>query len=218
MLMLCNPQNPGGTIFTRQELERLAAFACDHDLLVCSDEIHCDLLLDPDKPHVPIASLSREVSRRTVTLMAPSKTFNIAGAGLAFAIIEDAGVRDAFAFDLKKSVHDASLFGYVAALAAYRDGGAWLTAQLEYLRGNRDLLQGVMVKLPGLTMAHVEATFLAWIDCSGLGLPDPQAHFLTHGLALSPGADFGAPQFVRLNFGTQRALLREALARLETAA
>jgi cystathionine beta-lyase len=217
MLMLCNPHNPGGTIFNRDELARIAAFAAQHDLLICSDEIHCDLLLDQGKPHVPIASLAPEVSRRSITLMAPSKTFNIAGTGVAFAIIEDAGLRKAFSFDLKKSVHDATVFGYEAALAAYRDGKPWLDALLDYLRGNRDLLQTAVARLPGIEMAHLESTFLAWIDCAGLGLADPHAHFLGHGLGLSPGADFGAPGFVRLNFGTQRGVLTEALTRLEQA-
>ena len=217
LLLLCNPQNPGGTIFTRAELERLAQIAERHDLVICSDEIHCDLLLDGGKPHVPIASLSAEISRRSVTLMSPNKTFNIAGAGCAFAVIEDAGLRRRFSVDLRYTVHDASLFGYVAAVAAYRDGEAWLEAQLEYLRGNRDLVEQAVAGLPGLSMAHVEATYLAWIDASALRLADPQAHFLAHGLALSPGSDFGVPQFVRLNFGTQRALLREALARFATA-
>jgi putative C-S lyase len=217
MLMLCNPHNPGGTIFTRDELARLGEFAARHDLLVVSDEIHCDLLLDEGKAHVPIASLSPEISRRTVTLMAPSKTFNTAGAGVAYAIIEDPALREAFAFDLKKSVHDASLFGYEAALAAYRDGGAWLGALLDYLRANRDLVEATVARLPGVAAAHLEATYLSWIDCSGLGLPDPHAHFLAHGLGLSPGADFGAPQFVRLNFGTQRTVLAEAMQRFERA-
>jgi bifunctional pyridoxal-dependent enzyme with beta-cystathionase and maltose regulon repressor activities len=217
MVMLCNPYNPGGTIFKRDELSRLAAFAEKHDLLLVSDEIHCDLLLDQGKPHIPIASLSPEVSRRTVTVMAPSKTFNIAGVGVAYAIIEDAALREAFSFDLKKSVHDASLFAYEAAVAAYRDGGPWLEAQLEYLRGNRDLVEATVARLPGVRTAHLEATYLSWIDCSGLGLPDPHAHFLAHGLGLSPGADFGAPQFVRLNFGTQRAVLAEAMKRFERA-
>jgi cysteine-S-conjugate beta-lyase len=217
MLMLCNPHNPGGTIFTRDELARLGAFAARHDLLVVSDEIHCDLLLDEGKAHVPIASLSPEVSRRTVTLMAPSKTFNTAGVGVAYAIIEDPALREAFSFDLKKSVHDASLFGYEAALAAYRDGGAWLDALLDYLRGNRDLVEATVARLPGVTAAHLEATYLSWIDCGGLGVPDPHAHFLAHGLGLSPGADFGAPQFVRLNFGTQRAVLAGAMQRFERA-
>ncbi len=217
MLMLCNPHNPGGTIFSRDELARIAAFAAKHELLICSDEIHCDLLLDQNKPHLPIASLAPEISRRTITLMAPSKTFNIAGTGMGFAIIEDAGMRQAFSFDLKKSVHDATLFGYVAGQAAYRDGGPWLEALLDYLRGNRDLLQAAVARLPGIEMAHLESTYLAWIDCSGLGLADPHAHFLKHGLGVSPGADFGAPQFVRLNFGTQRSLLSEAITRMERA-
>jgi cystathionine beta-lyase len=217
MLMLCNPHNPGGTIFSGDELARIAACAAKHNLLICSDEIHCDLLLDQEKPHVPIASLAPEISRRTITLMAPSKSFNIAGTGVAFAIIEDAGLRKAFSFDLKRSVHDATLFGYEAALAAYRDGQPWLNALLDYLRGNRDLLQAAVARLPGVEMAHLESTFLAWIDCSGLGLADPHAHFLKHGLGLSPGADFGAPGFVRLNLGTQRSVLSDALARFERA-
>jgi putative C-S lyase len=216
LLMLCNPQNPGGTIFTRAELERLARIAERNDLVICSDDIHCELLLDAGKPHVPIASLSPEISQRTVTLMSPNKTFNIAGAGCAFAVIEDATLRQRFSVDLRYTVHDASLFGYVAAVAAYRDDREWLAAQLEYLRGNRDLVEQTVARQPGLSMAHVEATYLAWIDASALRLSDPHAHLLAHGLALSPGSDFGAPQFVRLNFGTQRALLREALARLAT--
>ncbi len=217
LLMLCNPHNPGGTMFTADELARIGAFAAQHDLLIVSDEIHCDLLLDRGKAHVPIASLAPEISRRTITLMAPSKTFNIAGAGLAYAIIEDAGLRRAFSFDLKRSVHDATLFGYVAAQAAYRDGEPWLAVLLDYLRGNRDLLQDAVARLPGIEMAHLESTYLAWIDCSGLGLADPHAHFLKHGLGVSAGADFGAPSFVRLNFGTQRSVLATAIARLERA-
>jgi len=217
LLMLCSPHNPGGTIFRRDELARIAAFAAQHDLLICSDEIHCDLLLDQGKPHVPIASLAPEVSRRSITLMAPSKTFNLAGTGYAFAIIEDSELRKAFSFDLRKSVHDATLFGYEAALAAYRDGQPWLDALLKYLRGNRDLLEAAVARLPGVEMAHLESTYLAWIDCAGLGLADPHAHFLAHGLGLSPGADFGAPRFVRLNFGTQRSVLADALVRLERA-
>lgn len=213
LLFLCNPQNPGGTIFTRAELERLAEFALAHDLVICSDEIHCELLLDP-KPHVPIASLAPEVSRRTVTLASPNKAFNIAGVGCAWAVIEDERLRRAFRADEHATVHDPSLFGYVAALAALREGDEWLAAQLEYLRANRDLLEREIATMPGLSMAHVEATFLAWIDCSGLGAADPHAHFLARGVALSPGAQFGAPQFVRLNFGTQRARLAQALSRM----
>jgi putative C-S lyase len=214
LLYLCNPQNPGGTIFTRAELARLAEFALRHGIVICSDEIHCDLLLDRGKPHVPIASLSPEVSRRTVTLASPNKAFNFPGAGCAWAVIEDPELRRSFSADDHATVHDPSVFGYVAALAAYGAGGEWLEALLDYLRGNRDLVEREVASMPGLSMAHVEATYLAWIDASGIAADDPQAHFLAHGVALSPGAQFGSPRFVRLNFGTQRARLAEALARM----
>ncbi len=217
LLFLCNPQNPGGTIFTRAELERLAQFALQRGLTVVCDEIHADLLLDPGKPHVPIASLSPEISRRTVTLASPNKTFNFPGAGCAWAIAEDAALRRAMSADHHATVHDASLFGYVAALAAYREGDAWLAAQLDYLRANRDLVERAVAGMPGLAMAHVEATYLAWVDASGLGAKDAAAHFLAHGVALSPGEQFGAPGYVRLNFGTQRVRLEGALARMASA-
>ena len=217
LLNLCNPQNPGGTIFTREELGRLAEFALKHNLIVCSDEIHAEILLDQGKPHVPIASLSPEISRRTVTLLSPNKAFGFPGVGCAFAIIEDAELRRAFASDHHATVHDASVFGYEAALAAYRDCDEWLAAQLAYLRGNRDRVESEVGALPGLSMAHVEATYLAWIDASGLGVEDPHQHFLDNGVALSPGSQFGDAQFVRLNFGTQRARLQEALKRIRNA-
>jgi putative C-S lyase len=212
LAFLCNPQNPGGTVFTRDELAAFAA--ATRDAVIVSDEIHCDLVLEPGRRHLPIASLAPEISRRTVTLMSANKAFNFPGAGCAWAIVEDARLRDAFSADVRSHVMpSASVFGYVATLAALRHGGGWLAAQLDYLRGNRDLV-AEMLPLP---MARVEATYLAWMDCSRLGLRDPAAHFLAHGVALSPGAQFGAPQFVRLNFGTQRARLREALTRMRRA-
>ncbi len=217
LLYLCNPQNPGGTIFTRAELERLASFAERHDLVVCSDEIHSELLLDPGKAHVPIASLAPEVSRRTVTLDSPNKAFNFPGAGCAWAIIEDERLRAAFEADHHATVHGPSVLGYVGALAAYRHCDDWLAAQLRYLAANRDLVEQAIGGMQPLSMAHVEATYLAWIDCSRLGLHDPQELFLAHGVALSPGAQFGAPGFVRLNFGTQRVRLRSALERMASA-
>jgi cysteine-S-conjugate beta-lyase len=215
LLMLCNPQNPGGTIYTRAELARLAAFAEKHDLVICSDEIHAEILLDEGKPHVPIASVSPEASRRTVTLISPNKAFGFPGAGCAFAIIEDPEMRRAFSADHHATVHDASVFGYEAALAAYRECDDWLAAQLDYLRGNRDLVERAVAGMPVLRMAHVEATYLAWIDATGLGVANPFEHYLKKGVALSPGAQFGAAGFVRLNFGTQRALLEKALERMK---
>ena len=214
LLYLCNPQNPGGTIFTRDELARLAAFAQKHDLVICSDEIHADILLDEGKPHVPIASLSRDTSRRSVTLISPNKAFGFPGAGCAFAIIEDLELRRAFCSDHHATVHDPSVLGSEAALAAYRECGEWLAAQIRYLQANRGLVEREVGAMRGLRMAHVEATYLAWIDASGLGVRDPHQYFLERGVALSPGAQFGAPGFVRLNFGTQRALLEKALQRM----
>ena len=217
LMMLCNPQNPGGTIFTRAELERIAAFAAKHDLLICSDEIHAEILIDEGKPHLPIASLSPDICRRTVTLISPNKAYGFPGAGCAFAIIEDAELRRAFSADFHATVHDASVFAYEAALAAYRECDDWMRAQLDYLRASRDLVEKRIAQMPGLKMAHVEATYLAWIDASGLGVADPHRHFLDAGVAMSPGSQFGAPQFVRLNFGTQRAVLERALERISSA-
>jgi putative C-S lyase len=207
---LCNPQNPGGTVFRREELERIAALT--GGMTIVSDEIHCDLVLEPGLRHVPIASLSPEISRRTVTLMSANKAFNFPAAGCAWAVAEDPALREAFAAEMRAHVLPSpSVFGYAATLAAYRDGDEWLAAQLEYLRGNRDL---VCASLP-LPMARPEGTYLAWIDCASV--EDAHGRFLRRGVALSPGAQFGAPGFVRLNFGTQRARLEQALERMRSA-
>ena len=212
LLMLCNPQNPGGTVFTRAELLRLAE--ASGDALIVSDEIHCDLVLEPGRQHVPIASLAPEISRRCVTLMSPNKAFNVPAAGCAFAIAENARVRAAIAEEMQAHVLPSpSVLGYIAALAAYRGGEAWLRGQLDYLRANRDLVEARI----GLPTAHVEATYLAWIDCSPLGVEDGWRFFLERVVALTPGAQFGEPRFVRLNFGTQRARLEEALRRIGNA-
>jgi putative C-S lyase len=217
LFFLCNPQNPGGTVFSRDELAALAE--ASGDALIVSDEIHCDLVLEPGRRHVPIASLDRSISRRTVTLMSPNKAFNFPAAGCAWAIIEDDALRRAFSADLQAhALPGPSVFGYAAALAALREGDPWLAAQLDYLRGNRDLVVQELASMRGLAAAPPEATYLAWIDCHCLGVTDPSQQFLRHGVALSPGAQFGAPQFARLNFGTQRSRLREALGRMRRAA
>jgi cystathionine beta-lyase len=216
LLFLCNPQNPGGTVFRAAELERIAELT--GDAVIVSDEIHCDLVLEPGLRHVPIASLSPEISRRTVTLLSPNKAFNFPSAGCAWAIIEDPGLRKTFSEELSAHVlPSCSVFGYEATLAALRQGDAWLAAQIEYLRANRDLVESQLGLPRALPLAHVEATYLAWIDCSGLKTNDAHALFLEHGVALSPGSQFGDARFVRLNFGTQRARLREALARMRAA-
>jgi len=204
---LCNPQNPGGTVFRRAELERLAEIT--RDLVIVSDEIHCDLILEKTLQHVPIASLAPEISRRTVTLMSANKAFNIPSVGCGWAIIEDAELRAAFSGEVAAhAVGSPSVLGLEATLAALTRCEDWLSAQLEYLRGNRDFLESNI----GLPMAHVEATYLAWIDCSGL--KDAAELFLKRGVAVYPGTQFGEAGFIRLNFGTQRKVLEEALLRI----
>ena len=204
---LCNPQNPGGTVFRRAELERLAEVT--RDLVIVSDEIHCDLVLEPALKHVPIASLAPEISRRTVTLMSANKTFNIPAAGCGWAIIEDVALRGKFSSEVAAHVLGSpSVFGMAATLAALERCDDWLAALLDYLRGNRDLVE----KEIGFPMAHVEATYLAWIDCSSIA--DAAGLFLKNGVAVYDGAQFGDARFIRLNFGTQRSRLQEALKRI----
>ncbi len=213
---LCNPHNPVGRVFTRAELEQVAAFCERHNLIITSDEIHCDLILD-DRPHIPLASLSPAAAARTITLMAPSKTYNIPGLGCSYAIIPDATLRRQFEPPYGGIVPDVNILGHVAGDAAYRHGEEWRQALLVYLRGNRDFLESFVAReLPGITLPHVEATYLAWLDVSALHLENPAEFFEQHGVGLSGGAAFGgAPSaHLRLNFGCPRATLREALARM----
>jgi len=217
VLLLCNPHNPVGRIFTRPELEALAHLCLEHGLVLCSDEIHCQLLLEPDCHHIPVATLSPAVAARTITLLAPSKTYNIAGLGCSLAVIPDPRLRRQFERVRSGIVPWVNLLGYTAALAAYRDGQAWLIALCEYLRGNRDLVVEEIVRMPGLRVTRPEATYLAWIDARGLGVADPAALFEAHGVGLSDGREFGAPGFLRLNFACPRSLLREALDRMARA-
>lgn len=216
LLLLCNPQNPGGTIYRREELLAQAEFAREHNLIICSDEIHCDLLLDAH-PHIPIASLDADTEQRSITLMAPSKTFNIAGLGASIAIIPNERLRREFVRTRAGIVPGVDILAYVAAEAAYTQGEPWLQAQLTYLRANRDLVESRIAQIPGLQLAHTEATYLAWIDCSALPVENPHRFFEQAGVGLSPGADFGNARFVRLNFGCRRTLLREALDRMASA-
>ena len=217
LLLLCNPHNPVGRAYTAEELQRLATLAEEQDLLVCSDEIHADLLLDQGRRHLPFAAQGDAAARRSVTLMAPSKTFNIPGLGCAFAIASNPQLRRRLQQAAAGIVPHPNSLAWPAALAAYRDCREWRLQLLEYLRGNRDLLQAAIARLPPLRMHAIEATYLAWIDCRSLGLAEPQRHFEAHGLGLSDGSDFGAPGFVRLNFACPRSRLQLALQRLEQA-
>ena len=217
LLLLCNPHNPVGRAWTAGELGALAEVCLRHDLIVCSDEIHSGLVLDADRRHVPFAALSPEIAARTVTLMAASKTFNLPGLGTAFAIVPDPGLRRRIAAVMRGIVHRPMTIGMWATLAAYRDGEPWRHALLRVLRANRDTVERRLGALPGLRVTHAEATYLSWIDCRDSGLPDPVRFFEAAGVGLYDGADFGAPGFLRLNFGCPPALLDVALGRMEAA-
>ncbi len=218
---LCNPHNPLARVWRREELVRLGEFCVRHNLVLCSDEIHCDLILDPALPHVPTALLGEEIARRTVTLMAPSKTYNVPGLGTSLAIIPDHSLREQFVRATAGIVAEVTALGFTACEAAYRDCEPWRQALLAYLRGNRDYLSDFVAReLPGVVLeAPIEATYLAWLNVSALGLADPVAHFEKHGVGLSDGAFFGSPKgtHVRLNFGCPRATLTKALRRMKTA-
>jgi cystathionine beta-lyase len=217
VLLFCHPHNPLGRAWDDEELAAVVDFCARHDIVLCSDEIHCDLLLDP-VTHVPAATLSPDAAAVTVTLMAPSKTYNIPGLNFAFAIIPDPELRKRFETASRGLFPLPVCFGVVAAEAAYREGGPWLSELLDYLRGNRDLVERfVATSLPSVTMTHVEATYLAWLDVRGSGVADPARACERAGLGLSDGRVFGGPGFLRLNFGCPRSLLQEALNRLENA-
>lgn len=217
MLLLCHPHNPVGRVYTRDELERFAALADQHGMLLCSDEIHCGLVIDPAHRHIPLAALSPEVARRTITLMAPSKTWNIPGLSSAFAIISDPQLRRRFRQAMLGFIPETNVLGLVATEAAYRHGDAWRQAMLRYLHDNARHLVTRINATRVLRTTPVEATYLAWIDCRALQLDNPASFFEQHGVGMSNGADFGMPGFVRLNFGCSRTLLDQALNRIEAA-
>ena len=215
MFLLCNPHNPVGRVFTEAELARMAEHCLANDVFICSDEIHGDLIFSGAE-HVPIAALAPEIEARTITLLAPSKTFNLAGLGCSFAVIPNAELRMAFKAGKRGLMGHPNVLGYAAALAAYRDGQPWLDAVLTYLESNRDLTADyVRAHLPGVRMAKPEGTYLAWLDCRDAGIPgNPYEFFRAEAdVMLNDGAAFGrgGEGFVRLNFGTPRALLEEGL-------
>ena len=222
LFLFCNPHNPTGHVFSRTELERLAEICIRRDLIICSDEIHKDFVYD-GYHHVPIASLGPEVAERTITLFSPSKTYNIAGLQFSVAVATNPELRGR----LKAATEGildvpVNLMGYIAALAAYKQGDEWLFQVLKYLESNRDfVMRYVRERLPGITMVEPQGTYLAWLDCRGAGIDDEPAKFFLKRakVVLSKGALFGAAGegFVRLNFGCPRSILKETLSRMDVA-
>jgi cystathionine beta-lyase len=221
IFMLCNPQNPTGRVFRADELEQMAEICLRHNIIICSDEIHSDLVYSESK-HIPIASLSPEIAANTITLLAPSKTFNIAGLKTSVAVIPNPQLRKKYEAARRGVVDWVNLLGQVAARAAYREGEPWLDALLVYLQANRDYLyEFVQNELPGVNMAKPEGTFLAWLDCNRAGIEgQPDKYFLEKaGVAMNAGEWFGkgGEGFVRLNFGCPRSMLEEALQKIKSA-
>jgi cysteine-S-conjugate beta-lyase len=226
MFLLCHPHNPMGNVFTRDELESMAVVCLQNDALIVSDEIHSELLLNGSK-HIPLATLSHEIAERTITLVAPSKTFNTAGLFCAFAIIPNAELRERYKKVNEQITGHVSSLGIIAAEAAFSGAcDEWLVELLVYLKKNRDLLIGQLTEnFPAARFTLPEATYLQWIDFgayvrSGQITDSPHKYFLEKArVALNDGSVFGegCENFVRLNFGSPRSVVEEALERMRKA-
>jgi cystathionine beta-lyase len=221
IFVLCNPHNPVGRVYTREELERLADICLRHNILMCSDEIHCDLIY-PGYRHLPLATLSPEAADRTITFMSPSKTFNLAGLKCSFAIIRNPVLRNAWLRGSQGLIPHVNILGLTAALAAFDKGQEWLNQCLSYLKGNRDFLARYLhAYLPSIKMTRMEGTYLAWLDCRQSGIErDPFTFFLKEAkVALNDGTECGkgGEGFVRLNFACPRKTLIQGLDRMADA-
>jgi cysteine-S-conjugate beta-lyase len=216
MFMLCHPHNPTGRVWTQAELEAIARFCERHDLIVCSDEIHCDLILDGAlQKHVPFAKACPALAARTVTLMAPSKTFNVAGLGAAIAVIQDETLRKKFEAAKAGIVPHVNVLGHVAMMAAWSgECEAWRQQCLAHLRSNGERLVAAINQIPGLKCTLPQATYLLWVDCRARFPEGAGKAFEAIGLGPNEGADFGWPGFARFNFGCTGATIDEAIRRL----
>ncbi|MFH2059285.1 MAG: PatB family C-S lyase [Pseudomonadota bacterium] len=217
LFLFCSPYNPCGTLFTQQELKQLVRLCKTYDVIICSDEIHADFVLDSHNHHIPTASISKQAQGQTITLMAPSKTYNIPGLGASFAIISDPKLRQSFNRKRKGVVPDVNVLGLIASQAAYTACDDWLAQLIIYLKTNRDLVIQRVNQMKGCKLNPIDATYLAWIDVAATGLEDPINFFEQAGVGLSDGVFFGQKGFVRLNFGCPRSILEKGLDRMENA-
>ncbi|QJC30153.1 putative C-S lyase [Enterobacteriaceae endosymbiont of Plateumaris sericea] len=217
LIMLCNPHNPVGTSYKYHELEKILEFVKKYNLIVCSDEIHCDLILEKHIQHIPFASLNNDAAQCTITLMSPSKSFNISGLNFAIAIIPNKKLRDKFNLFKQGINPNIDILSCIAAESAWKNGNDWLNNQIEYLKINRDLLFYTINKLPYVSMLKPEATYLGWINCSQMKISNPTLFFEKYGIGLSSGKDFGDENFIRFNFACTHDILKKALKRIEYA-
>lgn len=220
VFLLCNPQNPLGRVFTRADIERLAEFCEAHALVLVSDEIHCDLVFNETAtPHISALNLPARFAERTITLLSPSKTWNIAGLGYAYAVISNDSLRRKFTAARGHTLAEINALAYYAAEAAYRHGEPWRRELIAYLQQNRNILVDfIRTRCPGLATRPGDATYLAWIDASAMAVSNPATHFEQKaGLFLSDGAYFGWPQYFRFNFGCPRSRMLEGLEKIAKA-
>ena len=223
LFLLCHPHNPIGQIWDRDQLTRLAEICLRHNVIICSDEIHAELTLAGNQ-HIPLATISTEVAAQTITLIAPSKTFNIAGPGCAFAIVSNPDLQQQMRVASADIVPHNNALGMAAALAAYRDDpevNEWHSELLQYLTTNRDtLIDFVTTHLPTIKTTVPQATYPGWLDCRETGIEDPNEYFLSKAkVGFNDGYTFGenGKGFVRINFGCPRSILLEGLERMKAA-
>ena len=217
MFFFCNPHNPGGTVFNQEEIKKLVDICEKNQTIICADEIHSDLIFEPGRKHLHLAQTNEYALNNSITLLSPTKTFNMQGLPCGAAIIPNPELRQEFRRNMRGIAAHIGVFAYTAAEAAYKYGEPWYQELMQYLVENRKLLKEEISKIEGLSLYGPEATYLAWIDCSETGLDDPSDFFINAGVGVHRGEWFGDSQFVRLNFGCPRSRLEEALSRIKKA-
>lgn len=217
IILLCSPHNPVGRVWNRTELQSLTRICLARNITLCSDEIHCDLILNESVQHSVTAALSEETAQNTITLMSPAKTFNLPGLNCGYAVIPNERLRRQFKNAAAGIVPHVNALGYTACRAAYNSDGRWLKDVLGYLHENHQILYHTINQFPGLSMAPVEATYLAWIDVRQLNIDKPGEFFEKAGVGVTDGTEFGQEGYVRLNFACSRDHLQLALERIHKA-
>ena len=218
VFFMCNPHNPVGRVWSLQELERIVAFCQEHRLILVSDEIHCDLILSDKLQHQTAIKLGSWVVDNSITLMSPSKTYNLCGLACSFVIIPNAQLRRSFHRSMRGLFNELNCLGYAACAAAYQSGAAWRSELISVLRTNwHEISAFCHNRMPLIKLTPLEATYLAWLDIRQLELSNPRTHFESHGVGLSDGVEFGTPGFLRMNFGCPTARVLEALTQMEKA-
>lgn len=213
---LCNPHNPIGHVYTRDELEGISEICKSHNIVVSSDEVYADLILDDKNRHIPIASIDNEIAQRTITHMSASKTFNLSGLRFSYTIIPNQELRNRFILETSRIQQGVNFLGAIATEAAYKNGEPWRQNLIAYLRSNRDLIHNRLSKTQNLSSSKVDATFLEWIDARKLKKDDLYDFFSEElGIEIQDGRNFNTPGFVRLNFGCSREMLNQALDRMD---